>query len=155
MYTEESDQYLSSDSLSDVEKDLRSPFNGWEEPSETEAGNDDANALLRKARRRIVASSDEEDEDSDDQSDNSLQESIESPQPNNGHTSSKHSEDVEYLDPDLYCLRRSGRTNSRSKIPKVSLNAMVTPCQQMVSFCLHYTDLHMSFLAIWKKTIVC
>lgn len=132
MYTEESDQYLSSDSLSDVEKDLRSPFNGWEEPSETEAGND-ANALLRKARRRIVASSDEEDEDSDDQSDNSGQESIGSPQPNNGHTSSKHDEDVEYLDPDLYCLRRSGRTNSRSKVPKVSLNAIITPCQQMVS----------------------
>jgi hypothetical protein len=135
MYTEESDQYLSSDSLSDVEKDLRSPFNGWEEPSETEVGND-PNALLPKARRRIVASSDEEDEEndgySDDQSDNSHQELKGSPQPNNGHISSKQNEDVDYLDPDLYCLRRSGRTNSRSKLPKVSFNAIAKSCQQMV-----------------------
>ncbi|KAG2178391.1 hypothetical protein INT44_001543 [Umbelopsis vinacea] len=123
MYTEESDQSLSSDSLSDVEKDLRSPFNGWEEPSEMEAEND-PDALLRKARRHIVASSDEEDEDndgySDDQSDNSQEESNGSPLPNNGHTSSKQNEDVDYLDPDLYCLRRSGRTNSRTKVPKQS-----------------------------------
>jgi hypothetical protein len=127
MYIEDSDQYLSSDSLSDVEKDLRSPFNSWEEPSESEAGNE-ASTLLRKGRRRIVASSDEDDDDSsDNQSDNTDYQSNGSPQPNNGHTSSKRNQDIEYLDPDLYCLRRSGRTNSRSQLPKVGHNAIAKP----------------------------
>jgi hypothetical protein len=117
MYTEESDQYLSSDSLSDVEKDLRSPQNGWETPSDADAGTDPSEAP-RKGRRRIVTVSDDEEVFSEDQSGD---DDRSSPQARNGRSSSTQSQKVEYLDPDLYCLRRSGRTNARSQQPKVSL----------------------------------
>jgi len=123
MYSEESDQYLSSDSLSDVEKDLRSPLNGWGVPSDAEPGNDPT-AMSRKGRRRIVASSDEEEEEnalSDNQSDYSGH--AVSPRPNNGHTRSSQS--AEYLDPELYCLRRSGRTSIQSQVPKVRDQASI------------------------------
>jgi hypothetical protein len=60
MYSEESDQYLSSDSLSDVEKDLRSPLNGWGVPSDAEPGNDPSvmsrKSLLAMKKRRTLPS---------------------------------------------------------------------------------------------------
>lgn len=117
MYTEESDQYLSSDSLSDVEKDLRSPQNGWETPSDAD-GRTDPSEAPRKGRRRIVAASDDEDDENEGFSeDQSADDDGLSPKPHNGRSSSSQSQKAEYLDPDLYCLRRSGRTNARSRQP--------------------------------------
>ncbi|KAG2185805.1 hypothetical protein INT43_002242 [Umbelopsis isabellina] len=117
MYTEESDQYLSSDSLSDVEKDLRSPQNGWETPSDAD-GRTGHSEAPRKGRRRIVAVSDDEDEENEDYSeDQSGDDDRLSPQTRNGRSSLSQSQKAEYLDPDLYCLRRSGRTNARSRQP--------------------------------------